>query len=200
MTMEEIEQYIRNYGGIQSPHIAFYFEAIRFNVQSAIVSIDFLANFIEMTNETRGEYEMDAELQEQILDHLQNLLIHAGALSRYFWPSKPGKYNLHKHRSETLKKHFGLTDDSPLKSRKLRNQLEHFDENLDKYLWSKPIVGNVLPAYVGGEIDSSGVPTHLFRAFYLDVGIFETLGVQYKIQPIVDEICNLNEIFRHENT
>lgn len=198
--MDDLENYIREFGGIQPPHFAFYSEAIRFNVELAMISIDFLANFIEMTNETKGEYEMTGELQNGILDHLQNLLVHAGALSRYFWPSKPGKHDLHKYRAESLKKHFGLTDESPLKSRKLRNQLEHFDENLDKYLWAKPIVGHILPAYVGGEIKNDGIPTHLFRAFYLDIGVYETLGVRHEIQPIVDEVCYLYKRFRGDSS
>ncbi|WP_075179994.1 hypothetical protein [Neptunomonas phycophila] len=196
--MDDLENYIKELGGIQPPHLAFYSQAIRFNVESAMVSIEALASFIEMTNDTKGDYEMTGELQDSILDHLQNLLVHAGALSRYFWPSKPGKHDLHKHRAETLKKHFGLTDESPLKSRKLRNQLEHFDENLDKYLWAKPIVGHVLPAYVGEEIESGGVPAHLFRAFYLDNGVYETLGVRHEVQPIVDEVCYLYQRFHGE--
>lgn len=195
--MDDLESYIKEYGGIQPPHLAFYSQAIRFNVEAAMVSIEFLASFIEMTNETKGNYEKTEELQDEILDHIQNLLIHAGALSRYFWPSKPGKHHLHEYRAETLKKHYGLSEDSPLKSRKLRNLLEHFDENLDKYLWSKPIVGYVLPAYVGAQIESGGVPAHLFRAFYIDIGIFETLGVRHEIQPIVDEVCYLYERFHN---
>ena len=196
--MEEMKEYIEQYKGIQPAHLAFYSQAIRFNVESAMVSIEFLASFAHMTNEAKGEYEISGQLQDEVLDNLQNLFIHAGALSRYFWPSKPGKHDLHKHRAETLKQQFNLTDASPLKNRKLRNQLEHFDENLDKYLWDKPVVGYVLPAYVGGEIESGGVPTHLFRAFYLDIGVYETLGIRYEVQPIVDEIYFLYQRFNSE--
>lgn len=197
--MDDLKDYIKEHGGIQAPHLAFYLQAIRFNVESAMVSINFLSNFIEMTNETKGDYEMTGELENEVLDHLQNILIHAGALSRYFWPSRRGRYDLHKHRAETLKKQFDLGDENPLKSRQLRNQLEHFDENLDKYLWDRPIVGHILPAYVGGEIESGGVPVHLFRAFYLDTGVFETLGVRYEIQPIVDELCHLHQRVSNES-
>lgn len=49
----------------------------------------------------------------------------------------------------------------------------------------------MLPAYVGGEIESGGIPAHLFRAFYLDTGVYETLGVRHEVQPIVDEVCYL---------
>lgn len=199
--MDDSANYIEESGGIQPPYLAFYSEAIRFNVESAMTSIEFVASFIEMTNKTKGDYEMTGNLQNEILSHLHSILVNAAALSRYFWPSKTGKYNLHKRRAKTLKSHFDLSEDSALKSRKLRNQLEHFDENLDKYLWDKPLVGYILPAYVGGELIKDGVPTHLFRAFYIDTGIFETLGVRHEIQPIIDEICNIyRRLHRASNT
>ncbi len=196
--MDDLADIIKKCGGIQPPHLELYSQAIRFNVESAMSSIDFLANFIETINETNGNYEITDELQNRILDNLQNFLVHAAALSRYFWPSKKGQNNLHKLRSGALKSHFGLTKDSALKSRKLRNQLEHFDENLDKYLWDKPIVGYIMPAYVGAEIRRDGVPAHFFRAFYIDTGIFETLGVRHEIQPIADEVCKVYKTLHSE--
>lgn len=199
MSMDNLEKYIEDHKGIQAPHLALYSEAIRFNAESAMVSVNFLAGFIQMTNETDGDYEMTGELQNQILDYLQNLLIHAAALSRYFWPSKVGKHKLHKYRAESLRSHFDLKNDSALKSRKLRNQLEHFDENLDRYLWDKPLVGYVLPAYVGGEFEKGGVPAHFFRAYYIDTGIFETLGVRHEVQPIADEVCKIYRRFHSKD-
>ena len=97
-----------------------------------------------------------------------------------------------------LRELYGLTDESPLKNRKLRNQLEHFDENLDLYLSNKPIVGYILPAYVGGLIESDGVPAHLFRAFYIDVGLFEVLGIRHEVQPLVDELYKIYGRFYSE--
>jgi hypothetical protein len=187
-----------NYVGIQPPHFAFYNECIRFHCEAAMTAIDYLVSFIEMTNETNGNYEMDGELTGRILDNLQSILIHAAALSRYFWPSKPGKNKIHEVRGAELRRQFELTDESPLKSRKLRNQLEHFDENLDKYLSEKPIVGYIIPSYVGGKPEGNGVPTHLFRAFYIDVGVFEVLGIEHEVQPIVDEVCKIYFNFNNE--
>lgn len=177
-----------NLEGIHPPYVAFYTECIRFNCEAALGSVEFVASFIEMTNEKNGNYEMTRELQTKILDHLQNLLTHTGALSRYFWPSKPGPDGLHEKRAAQLRQVFGVTDESPLKCRKLRNHLEHFDENLDHYLSERSVVGYVLPAYVGGQPEESGVPAHLFRAFYIDTGIFEVLGVRHEVQPIVDAL------------
>jgi hypothetical protein len=198
--MDELEGYISECGGVQPPHLAFYMEAIRFNTEAAISSIEFVHRFIEMTNKTKGHYDMTDEMTIQVLDNIQNLLIHAGALSRFFWPSKSGLHMLHKKRAETLRSFFNLSDDSPLKNRKLRNQLEHLDENLDNYLWSKPIVGFIIPAFVGGESNNNDIPTHIFRAFYIDSGVFETLGQRFELQPIIDELCSIYDRLNGEDS
>ncbi|MCC9660284.1 hypothetical protein [Pseudoalteromonas sp. MB41] len=181
-----------NFEGIQPPYVAFYGQAIRFHCEAAMLSIDFLHSFANMTNEKKGEYELTGELTDQILNHLHNIFLHAASISRYFWPAQKGEDKLHHKRASQLKSIFKIDGNSPLKSRKLRNCLEHFDENLDFYLNDKPIVGYVLPSYVGATIESDGVPTHLFRAFYMDTAIFEVLGEKFEVQPIVDAICELH--------
>ena len=200
MSDDELKKFINDYGGIQPPHLAFYNEAIRFNSQAAMNSIDYLAEFIEMTNRTKGNYELSAEKEVHILDNIQNIMGHAAAMSRFFWSTKDGVHKLHKKRSQTLRAHFGLTESSALKDKALRNQLEHLDESLDNYLWAKPIVGNIIPAYVGGEPERDGVPTHFFRAFYIDTGIFEALGIRHEVQPIVDELCKIYRTLHGDHT
>ena len=71
--------------------------------------------------------------------------------------------------------------------------IEHFDEKLDHYL-AKGIVGHVIPHYFGPEGDSSGVPRHCFRAYFINVGVFEILGNRYEIEPIANELLRLNEL------
>lgn len=176
---------------IFQPHIAFYKESIRFHCVAALNSVEYVASFIEMTNETKGDYKITGDKQNQVLDHLQNILTHAASISRYFWPSKAGVNHVHKERGEKLRSIFKIEEGNALKNRELRNQLEHLDENLDHYLTSQLITGFILPSYVGGEIERDGTPAHLFRAFYIDSGIFEVLGVRHEVQPIVDEIYNV---------
>lgn len=187
--MEEMKEYIDKYEGIQPPHLAFYGQAIRFNLESAIASVQFLVQCLEATNTA----EDPDSLTDQILDSIQNLLIHTASLSKYFWPIGKGVHNVHKKRSQNLRKTFNIKSDSAIRNKELRNHLEHLDENLDKYLWSKPIVGYVYPAYVGPEMRRDEVPYHFFRAFFTDSGTFESLGLRLDIQPIIDE---LYEIYR----
>lgn len=195
--MEGMKEYIDQYEGIQPPHLAFYNQAIRFNLESAISSIQYLVQCLEATNTVENPERLD----DAILDSIQNILLHSACLSKYFWPISKGEHKLHRKRAQTLRKLFKVQDNSAIRNKDLRNHLEHLDENLDKYLWSKPIVGNVFPAYVGQEVARDGVPYHFFRAFFTDTGVFESLGVRLDIQPIIDELYEIYRgSFGNENT
>lgn len=130
--------------------------------------------------------------QEPTLNHLQNIVGMGAALSRYFWPVRAG----HEKRGELLRQRFKVTDTSPLKSRDLRNEIEHFDEKLDVYL-SKGIVGVIIPHYIGPFLESGGVPSHFFRAYYTDQAVFEILGKRFPIQPLVEEIARIDDLLQH---
>jgi hypothetical protein len=171
---------------------AFYVEAMLFNTNSALGSVDDVYRVIAAIDS--GEVSMDEIDQHSFLDSLQNIVIHAAMLSRYFWPSweKP----IHTGRAQHLKCKFNLDDSSPLKEKSLRDHLEHLDEKLDKYL-SKGITGHIIPAIVTFSYEEQEVPLHLFRAYYLREGVFETLGQRYKLQPIVDEIYRIHQNLEH---
>ena len=69
----------------------------------------------------------------------------------------------------------------------LRNDIEHFDERLDEFC-AHVTAGGILPTYVGPMVADPEIPTHLFRAFYTDVGVLEILGKRYPVHPILDEL------------
>lgn len=124
-----------------------------------------------------------------VLDELQNIIVQAAAVSRYFWPSGSG----HEARGRDLRQQFQVAEDSPLKSRDLRNMIEHFDEKLDHYL-ARGIVGHIIPHYFGPMGRSRGVPQHFFRAYFTNVGVFEILGKRYEIEPIAKELWRLQKL------
>lgn len=133
--------------------------------------------------------------QSEILDHLQNIVVQGAALSRYFWPTKDKRkptWREHHERGLKLRGALALTEASPLKSRALRNAIEHFDERLDIYLQSG-IVGTILPEYVGFLPKEGGVPLHLFRAYYVDIGVFQLLDERIKIPELAEEINRVHE-------
>jgi hypothetical protein len=173
---------------IWPPHQAFYIQSMLFNAASAMRSVAQINSLMTVVRENSPENPYAVLYGGRFLSEFQNLIVHAAALSRYFWPVKEG----HRWRGAQLRQAFQMADDGPLRARGLRNGFEHFDEQLDDYL-KDGIVGHILPEYIGPFDEPSGVPVHLFRAYYVDTATFQLLGNRYEIQPIVKEVARLHE-------
>jgi len=173
---------------IWAPYQAFYIQSMLFNAESAASSITKINATMHVVFENSPEDPLSALPVQYLLNELQNVLVQAAALSRYFWPVRAS----HVWRGEHLRRAFQLPEDSPLRSRGLRNAIEHFDEQLDRYL-EDGVVGHILPQYVGPFSESDGVPVHLFRAYYIDKGVFELLGKRYDVNPIAGAVMAIYE-------
>jgi len=171
---------------IWTPYQAFYIHSMLFNCQSAIISIDKLHHAFEECNPVNSIHTLSAH---EILNELQNIVLQGASLSRYFWPVRKGYSN----RGEFLRKALNVNEKSPLKSRELRNAIEHFDERLDEYI-STEITGIILPEFVGNRPQNDGIPGHFFRAYFLDYDVFKLLDTEYEMNSLVSEIIRLNEI------
>lgn len=174
---------------INPPYRALYALSVSFCTASAVRSIDAVSEVMAHLASGDSEDPLEDIDSHSVLDELQNIIVQGAAVSRYFWPSN----GAHEARGRELREMFRVTEQSPLKSRDLRNMIEHFDEKLDHY-FAKGIVGHVIPHYFGPEGVNSGVPTHFFRAYFINVGIFEILGKRYEIEPIAEELWRLHEL------
>ena len=163
---------------------AFYIESMLSLTEAAMASATWMKELLLKL--AGGPVRVD---DQAALNHLQNIVHQAGALSRYFWPSDKA----HEPRGLYLRNVLMVTDNGPLKSRAVRNQMEHFDENLDEYLKS-PVVGHIVPSYFGPKPPEDGVPQHFFRAYYLETGEFEILGKRIKLEPLVVEIMRIHNL------
>jgi hypothetical protein len=172
--------------GIWPVYRVFYLESMRFITTSATNSILELNRNLQLWEE--GNHSLLD--RSSILNPVQNIVLQGAALSRYFWPVKAQK-SLHKNRAEFLRDKFKMTDKSPLKSRDLRNIIEHFDEKLDEYL-EHDIAGHIIPEFVGDLSEQREVPVHVFRAYDPTTATFEILGHQFHISPIADEIVRVH--------
>jgi hypothetical protein len=180
---------------IWPPYQAFYIQSMLFNAASATRSVTQINALMATVMKNSPEDPFTALPASLFLSELQNLIVHAAALSRYFWPVRDN----HEWRGIQLRSVFQISDDSPLRSRDLRNSIEHFDEKLDRYL-ENGIVGHILPEYIGPFVESDGVPVHLFRAYYVDTATFQLLDKRYEIQPIANEIGRLYEQLRKRDS
>jgi hypothetical protein len=162
------ESYVQ---AIWPPYEAFYIWSMLFNAESAARSVLQVNAVMHVVMENSPEDPVSVLPVQYLLTELQNIIVQAGALSRYFWPVR----SAHEWRGAQLREAFGISEDSPLRSRDLRNAIEHFDEKLDRYL-ENGVVGQVLPEFVGLSREQGGVPVYLFRAYYVDTGVFALLG------------------------
>ncbi|MGN6556049.1 MAG: hypothetical protein ACTHLW_20260, partial [Verrucomicrobiota bacterium] len=155
--------------------------------ESALISAEWVSNHLKQYANNPNKLP-----PQPFLNQLQNIALQGAAISRFFWPT--GKK--YQKRGAFLRGRFKLDDNNPLKSRELRNHMEHYDEYLDDYFSARHIVGHILPDYVGPEPSVEEVPYHLFRAYFIDTGRVAILGVRFELQPLVDEISRLHELLR----
>jgi hypothetical protein len=72
---------------------------------------------------------------QSIFDSIRMALHFSANVSKVFWPADRSPA---KERGERLRHLAGLTDDHPMRSRKLRNHVEHMDERLDTWTANSP--------------------------------------------------------------
>ena len=154
-----------------------------FNSISATRSILRLENIFEKIPQEFTDEDLDKLPTNQVLNELQNMIVQAGALSRYFWPVRKE----HRQRGQVLRDVFAISETSPLFGRDLRNAIEHFDERIDNY-FSQGVFGCFFPEYVGAKPIDDGVPGHFFRAYFVDTAEFRLLDSEYPIKPMADEL------------
>ena len=168
---------------IWPPYEAFYIQSMLFNSSSAVRSILRLESIFAKLPELPTTEDVDRLPTKTILNERQNLVVQAGALSRFFWPVRAE----YRPRGKALRECFSMTEASPLFNRDLRNAIEHFDERIDKY-FSRGAFGCYFPEYVGARPENDGVPGHFFRAFFVDTGEFRLLDEDYEMKPLADEV------------
>ncbi|MUJ26353.1 hypothetical protein [Aliivibrio fischeri] len=170
---------------------AFYIESLLSHTRSAIDSMVVVSKWMDLIN--ADDLEALELPKPQLFEHLHNIALQAASVSRYLWPSKSGVNNVHKKRGLKLRESLLITDQSPLKNRKLRNQMEHFDERLDVYL-AQDIVGEFIPSYVDFEPIEVSHPRHIFKAFYINSREFVLLGETHQMQLLCGELLRVHEL------
>jgi hypothetical protein len=68
--------------------------------------------------------------------HMQSLLAHTAMISKFMNP--PNNSAVSRARAKTLRDAFGVEDRSPIFSRSARNNVEHLDERIDKWISTGP--------------------------------------------------------------
>ncbi|NHI01673.1 hypothetical protein [Oceanimonas sp. MB9] len=173
------------------PYEAFYIESLLTHTVSAMESMEIVSKWIELI--VADDLKALELPKPKLFDHLHNIALQAASVSRYLWPSKPGENGVHKKRALKLRQALQITNESPLKNRKLRNQMEHFDERLDTYL-AQDIIGEFIPSYVDFEPIDVSHPVHIFKAFYINRREFVLLGETHEMQHLCKELIRVHDL------
>jgi hypothetical protein len=174
-------------------HHVFYIQSMLFNTKLSLQAAERASKYIRAISDGKIGSQ---DRKDEILDCLQNFINHSAAIARYFFPSMIGGRSekvVHKNRAEFLRKVFDVSENSPLHDKKLRNAIEHFDERLDIYL-EGGIVGIIFPSLILDKPEETDVPHHIFRAYYLNEGVYQVLGEKYAVQHIFDEVLRIHEL------
>lgn len=183
--------------GIWGPYQAFYIHSMLADTEPAIKALKFAIQIIKEI--TSGEIGAQSK-KDELLDSMQVFVTHSGSISRYFFPPQDSprkataqQKNIHKFRAEHLRRVFGIEAGNILENRNLRNTIEHFDERLDIIL-QNGIVGRIFPSLILHEPEITDIPHHIFRTYYLKLGVYQVLEDRYEVQPVANEILRIHNL------
>jgi len=154
----------------------------------------------------QGNYSERHFFHNEVFRSIHSFLTHASNISKLLWTSLPHKkkgetQEQYKNRCNQIKKGnrsrelretLNLPDDEhALKSRKLRDHLEHFDERLDE--WEKSSSNrNYVQDLIGPRGSISGIQdTDMMRWFDPTTNDFLFRGESYNLQVLATAIKSL---------
>jgi hypothetical protein len=141
-------------------------------------------------SQLRERRDTTDEVFNEVFRAIHSFLTHASNISRMFWPAQT-RQRQSIVRARALRHEYGLGDKHPLKSRSLRNHLEHFDERLDHWRENsrhRNIVNDIIgPANTIVGVDR----TDLMRWFDPATKNFLFRGETYNLQEIASAVDEL---------
>jgi hypothetical protein len=139
----------------------------------------------------------------QFWSDIDSFLIATSNISKVFWPARQKKdepdedYRRRETRGKDLRRILAVGDDSPFlpTNRAIRNQFEHYDEELDEWFFGKPrsnmLVDSVITYSYQYEIERSILPADYFRIFLQDKWILHSRGEEFSFDEMADSVQRL---------
>lgn len=174
--------------------------------QFAIGAIGQLNHALRWLRENRdAEAEQQRFFHNEVFRSVHSFLTHTSNISRMLWPAVPSRGNgesdegyearisqkLPVGRARALRQTFGLSDEHPLKSRRLRDLLEHFDEKLDEWRTTS-VQRNIVSDYIGPRNGFVGITeTDMMRWFDPSTNSFTFRGEIFDLQALATAVSDL---------
>ena len=141
---------------------------------------------------------LQGDTEESQVSAVHEALGHAAALSRFFFPPsgfrKKAYRSLHEARARRLREAYEIGPDSPLKSRSLRDSLEHFEERLDLYLLENSIGFTFPDARIGSAELADDAVGNVYKLVDPDEEIFVVLGEKHSFGNIRREVARIHDL------
>lgn len=180
-----------------------YISEIKSQARFALNAVGALNQALQNTREFDGDWDRHNFFHAEVFRQTHSFLTHASNVSRLFWPPPPRKKKgegpdvfaerlaYTADRGTSLIALFGLDDSSPLKSRVLRDHLEHYDERLDH--WSNTSQRrNIASDTIGPPSAIVGLdPSDTMRWFDPTNNAFRFRGEEYALQPLATAVDQL---------
>ncbi len=125
---------------------------------------------------------------------IEAFLMATGNISKVFWPSVPGKDKNRariERRCRALRILCEMGDDSPLKSRVLRNHFEHFDERLDIWYDADRPANLADSNFVRLEEFKEWNPGDVLRNFDPESWVLWFMGDTLEFRPLIQAVESL---------
>jgi hypothetical protein len=141
---------------------------------------------------------------EGTMAYCHAMLVHAGNLSKLFWPLLPRREKdetdaerkqrtkNQRKRGQQLREALGIKASSPLRSHTVRDHLEHYDERLETYL-RKPHRGGLIDMAFTGAVQP-GQEVH--RLFAPGLKVFTFQRDEVDLLPLRGEIAAVRNAAR----
>jgi len=190
-----------------------YFREIEVQSSFALNAIRAMNNALSRLDKAHAEHdnELADKLHQEIFRTLHSFLTHISNVSRLLWPAYPRKIKgeTRKQHQDRCQKIFKIArglelraalnlsgEDHILKSRKLRDHLEHFDERLDE--WQRTSSSrNYVQDIIGPKGAIVGIePTDMMRWFDPQAKAIYFRGEDYDLQKLVDGVSEVYENVR----
>lgn len=166
------ERIAKEFDGILPYHEVFYIRSIWFAADRALRAFHRFSEGLQDDSES-----------PHLVSSLQEAISHCAAISRFFWPSVSD--TLAVTRGKTLCDAFQITEDNLLRSRAMRNHVEHFDERLDRFLSGDPM-GQLCDFVVGSSDLVDQEATHVMLLVDPEAQVFVLFGEKYHFAGLVD--------------
>jgi hypothetical protein len=127
---------------------------------------------------------------------VDGFLMATGEISKAFWPPNPKDESMGeaaKLRGKELRRILGVTNNSPLYDRRLRDHFEHFDERLDIWFFSSPhhniVDDNIMPRKALRGVDF----VDILRNYDPTTSTLYFMGDELRLGPMVEALVRLKQ-------